>query len=76
MAESGWNRREFVRAAALVSLAFGARVPALALPAEDAPSERQRTLMREVSETVLPTTDTPGAGATGAARRARAAPAG
>jgi len=65
MAEIGWNRREFVRAAALVSLAFGMSAKALALPDDDAPSERQRTLMREVAETVLPTTETPGAGAAG-----------
>ena len=63
----GWNRREFVGAAALVALATG--LPAAGavlsdLEDEDAPSDRQRAMMREVSDLVLPTTDTPGAGST------------
>ena len=59
-----WNRREFMNAAALVALVIG--VPAgvavvSTLADEDAPTERQRLMMREVAGAVLPRTDTPGA---------------
>lgn len=54
--------------AALLALALG--IPAAAvrlsdLPDEDAPSDRQRSLLREVSQLVIPRTDTPGAGDVG-----------
>jgi hypothetical protein len=68
MAEGGWNRREFAGAAAFVALAIG--VPSAGavlsdLDDKDAPSDRQRKLMREVGDLVLPATDTPGAGEAG-----------
>lgn len=66
--QSGWNRRDFVGAATLFALAVGmpASVAALSdLADEDAPSERQLALLREVSQLVLPATDTPGAGDAG-----------
>lgn len=66
---TGWNRRDFMGAAALLALALG--VPAAAvslthLDAVDAPTERQRLLMQQVSQRVLPRTGTPGAGEVGA----------
>ena len=62
------DRREFVSGAALLALALG--VPAAAvrlsnLADKDLPSPRQRMLMREVSQLVIPRTGTPGAGETG-----------
>lgn len=67
--ETGWNRRDFMGAAALLALAIG--VPAAAvrltdLAPADAPSDRQRMLMKQVSQLVLPRTGTPGAGEVGA----------
>jgi len=68
-AGQGWNRREFVGAASLLALALG--VPAAAirltdLDAQDAPTERQRSLMTRVADLVIPRTDTPGAADVGA----------
>ena len=67
-AAPGWNRREFLEAASLLALAVGAPVAAIRLsrldPAE-APSQRQRVLMRQVSQLVIPRDDTPGAGDVG-----------
>ena len=60
----GWNRRDFMNAAALVALVIGvpSGVAVLSTAAdEDAPSDRQRLMMREVAGAVLPRTDTPGA---------------
>jgi len=66
MAESGWNRREFVGAASLFALVVGlpAAVTSCTDSADeaDAPTDRQIALMTAVAEHVLPTTDTPGAG--------------
>jgi hypothetical protein len=64
MRMSGWTRRDFAGGVALFALALG--IPAAAvkltdLAAEDAPSDRQRSLMAEVSDLVIPRTDTPGA---------------
>lgn len=67
-AESGWNRRDFIGAAALFALAIGVPIAAVKLSnldAEDAPSERQRALLREVAQLVIPRTGTPGAGELG-----------
>ncbi|MEI6643112.1 MAG: gluconate 2-dehydrogenase subunit 3 family protein [Novosphingobium sp.] len=66
---SGWSRRSFLGAAALV--AVQAAVPGGAavlakLDPKDAPSPRRRKLMRTVADHVIPATDTPGAGAVGA----------
>jgi hypothetical protein len=67
--KAGWNRRDFLGAAALLALAIG--VPAAAvrlthLDSADAPSDRQRLLMKQVSQLVLPHTGTAGAGEVGA----------
>ncbi len=63
-AEAPWGRREFLNAAAFLALCVG--VPAgtawwSKLDPEDAPSDRQREMMAEVAELVIPRTDTPGA---------------
>jgi hypothetical protein len=56
-----WSRRDFGHALALLSAVAGA--PALAAAAR--PPARQRALMREVSQLVIPRTETPGAGDVG-----------
>lgn len=72
-ATAGWNRREFVGAAGLLAIALGLPgcVTATAatttsatttLAPEEAPTDRQLAMLREVSQIVLPATDTPGAG--------------
>lgn len=66
---SAWARRDFLGGAALFALAIG--VPAGAVQLTDlgddeAPTERQRKLLREVSQLVIPRTATPGAGDVGA----------
>jgi hypothetical protein len=68
-AETGWSRRDFVGAASLLALAVG--VPGAAaflsgLDANEAPSDRQVSLMREVAQLVIPRSETPGAGDAGA----------
>ena len=65
---SGWSRRSFLGAASLVALlgaAPGGAEVLHALDPKDAPTPHQRMLMRTVAELVIPTTDTPGAGAVG-----------
>lgn len=64
-----WNRREFMGAAALLGAVVG--VPAGAsiwskVDDGDAPTDRQRAMMRDVAQIVIPKTDTPGAGEVGA----------
>ena len=65
---AGWNRREFVRAAALLGVALGAPgcVSTAALDQAEAPGEAQLALLNAVAQTVIPATDTPGAGDAGA----------
>lgn len=66
---TGWNRRDFMGAAALVALALGlptATVAFTELDDKDAPTARQRALMKEVSQLVIPPSATPGAGDVGA----------
>ena len=65
---TGWHRRDFLAGAALFALAIGipaAGVSLVNLSEDDAPTDRQRQIMRQVSQTVLPATDTPGAGDVG-----------
>ncbi len=64
----GWQRREFLGGAALFALAIGIPVAGVSLSGldeDDAPTDRQRLMMRQVSQAVLPATDTPGAGDVG-----------
>jgi hypothetical protein len=66
---SGWTRRGFLGAAALVALQSAVPDGAAVLQRldpHDAPTPRQRKLMRMVADHVIPATDTPGAGAVGA----------
>ena len=65
----GWNRRTFLGSAALLAAVVGVPLAAIRLDlfdTQEAPSERQRELMRTVSQIVIPKTDTPGAGDVGA----------
>lgn len=65
----GWDRRDFLGGAALLALALGLPIAAVKLsdlPADEAPTERQRLLMREVSQLIIPRTATAGAGDVGA----------
>ena len=65
----GWSRRRFLGGAAILAAVVGVPLAAIRLDlfaAEDAPSERQRDLMRAVSQIVIPATNTPGAGDVGA----------
>jgi len=65
---AGWTRRDFAGGAALLALTLGLPVAAVKLsdlPEDHAPSERQRRLLREVSQLVIPRTATPGAGELG-----------
>ena len=66
---TGWNRRHFLGAAALVAVQAAAPGGAAILgrlDPRDAPSPRQRKLMRMVADHVIPATDSPGAGTVGA----------
>jgi len=66
--EGSWQRRDFLRGAALLALAIGVPVAGVSLSdldASEAPTDRQREMMRRVSQAVLPATDTPGAGDVG-----------
>lgn len=67
--QSGWDRRTFLGAATLLALALGDPLRAASLidlaPA-DAPTKRQRLLMKDLAQLVLPRTGTPGAGEAGA----------
>jgi hypothetical protein len=66
---TGWNRRNFLGAAALVAVqaaAPGGAAILARLDPKDAPSPHQRKLMRMVADHVIPATDTPGAGTVGA----------
>jgi len=65
---SAWNRRDFIGAgvllAAVVGLPIGVNM-LTDLEADDAPTDRQREMLRVVSDIVIPRTDTPGAGEVG-----------
>ena len=65
---AGWSRRKVVGGAALLAAAIGIPVALVRLDLLDGdrgPSDRQRSLMRAVSQHVIPATDTPGAGDVG-----------
>lgn len=64
----GWSRRKMIGGLALLAAAIGVPLAAIRLDLfnpDDAPSERQRDMMRNVSQHVIPATDTPGAGDVG-----------
>ncbi len=65
--ETGWNRREFIGAGALLALLIGVPIGVnmLTPDPDDVPTERQREMMRLVSDIVIPRTATPGAGEVG-----------
>lgn len=66
--EIGWNRRGLLGGAALLALVIGvpSGVALLSRVDEDElPSERQREMLREVAQLVIPATQTPGAGDVG-----------
>lgn len=68
-APSGWSRRNIIGGAAILAAVIGVPVAALRFDlfgSEDAPSERRRMLMKQVSQIVIPATDTLGAGDVGA----------
>ncbi|MDQ4419301.1 gluconate 2-dehydrogenase subunit 3 family protein [Sphingobium sp. DEHP117] len=68
-ATDGWERRDFLGGAALLALLIGIPVAAIKLddlPADEAPTDRQRLLMSHVAQLVIPRTETPGAGDVGA----------
>ncbi len=67
-AKTGWNRRDMLGGAALLALAIGVPMTAAhfsALNEEDAPSPEQRSMLRDVSQLVIPRTETAGAGEVG-----------
>lgn len=63
MANTGWNRREFVRAAGLLGIALGLPgcASTSALDPVLAPTDSDLALMDRIAEHVIPETDTPGA---------------
>lgn len=66
---TGWQRRDFVKAAALLALAYAmpaAAADPLALDPASAPAPRRIALLRTLAQMVIPRTDTPGAGEVGA----------
>lgn len=68
-ASNSWERRDFLGGAALLALLIGIPVAAIKLddlPADEAPTDRQRLLMSQVAQLVIPRTETPGAGDVGA----------
>lgn len=64
----GTDRRDFLKGATLLALALGLPLAACnpaSLLGDEQPSERQRKLLREVSQLVIPRTQTAGAGEVG-----------
>lgn len=65
----GWSRRRFLGGAVIFAAVVGVPLAAMRLDLfdkDEAPSERQRDVMRVVSQIVIPRTETPGAGDVGA----------
>lgn len=68
MGQTGWTRRELGGGVALLAAVVGMPAVVAMLSKDDgsdAPSERQRAMMRDVSQLVIPRTATPGAGDVG-----------
>jgi hypothetical protein len=68
MGQSGWTRREFGGGVALLAAVVGMPAVVATLSKQDdadTPSDRQRTMIRDVSQLVIPRTATPGAGDVG-----------
>lgn len=68
MSQTGWTRREFGGAAALLAAVVGLPTAVTMLSKTDegdVPTDRQRDMMRAVSQFVIPRTATAGAGDTG-----------
>lgn len=66
--DTGWKRREFLGAAVLLAAVVGlpvATIKLTELEEGDAPTDRQRALLQEVSQLVIPRTGTAGAGDVG-----------
>lgn len=67
MADRGWTRRDTLGGAALFALAVGLPVAVVrATDTSDTVSDRQRAILRETAQAVIPRTATPGAGDIGA----------
>lgn len=68
-APSGWSRRNIIGGAAILAAVIGVPVAAIRLDlfgGDEGPSDRQRALLKQVSQIVIPATETPGAGDVGA----------
>ena len=68
MGQAGWTRREFGGGVALLAAVVGMPAVVAMLSKEDtndAPSDRQRAMIRDISQLVIPRTATPGAGDVG-----------
>ena len=66
--QPGWDRREFLRASALLAAVAGLPLSACStdgLDPAEAPSRQQREMLSAVAQLVIPRTDTPGAGDVG-----------
>lgn len=67
MAEKGWTRRDTLGGAALFALVVGIPVAAVRMTdTGDEVTDRQRAILREAAQVVIPRTGTPGAGDIGA----------
>ncbi|KQN40884.1 twin-arginine translocation pathway signal protein [Sphingomonas sp. Leaf407] len=67
MADTGWTRRDTLGGAALFALVVGLPVAVVRMTdTDETVSDRQRTMLREAAQAVIPRTTTPGAGDVGA----------
>lgn len=67
MADKGWTRRDTLGGAALFALVVGIPVAAVRMTdTGEAVTDRQRAILREAAQVVIPRTGTPGAGDIGA----------
>ena len=68
-APTGFSRRSLMGGAAILAAVIGVPIAAIRLGLvgdDDAPSESRQMLMKQVSQIVIPATNTPGAGDVGA----------